>query len=417
MDNNFNNQQNNQQYSQGFQNGYGNQVNNGYGEQVNNGYGNPVNNGYGNQVYNGNYNANFGGAYNTYYNPTPNMPMIRKARKTGAVLLSILLGFILINLAPLIALNFGTLSGGDFRDIVNSSAIRDELKSVVQKEINISDFKVELSDEATDAAIDAVALIVESGINGEVPSKDEIREDFEVIYQWLADEYIDAILDDVIDKGGEIGFKSGEGDVSLKYYFGDEMYQYMQADLLDEYGGSYKVTNKNRDEIKDYIKNVVLDQEDVFEEYIDEVYDELEDKSGELTDELGDSAEVITNVVSVYNMMLLILSISAVVIVLIQFLIDRNVGMTIKGLFGPFLVAGILTLLGGLVVLGIKLIGEATLGSEGEDELMISFFSSFIGGIAMPIIIVGIICIVIGIVTRVVGKTLYNASEEKLQTM
>ena len=157
MDNNFNNQQNNYGYqnmdnnqmSTGYQNMDNNQMNN-FGYQNMNS--NQMNTGY----QNNNFNQPYGGQYNTYYNPVPNPPMIKRSRNTAAVLLSVLLGFIMIVLAPMIALNFGSFAGGDIREMMKSSAVRDNLQNLfMDSMMENSDIDFEVNDEVVDVALRA----------------------------------------------------------------------------------------------------------------------------------------------------------------------------------------------------------------------------------------------------------------------
>ena len=331
MDNNFNNQQNNYGYqnmdnnqmSTGYQNMDNNQMNN-FGYQNMNS--NQMNTGY----QNNNFNQPYGGQYNTYYNPVPNPPMIKRSRNTAAVLLSVLLGFIMIVLAPMIALNFGSFAGGDIREMMKSSAVRDNLQNLfMDSMMENSDIDFEVNDEVVDVAVDTIGLVFESAFKGEMPPKSEIKENFKVIFDWYSDEYIDALLDETIEKGGVLSITSGNGDVSLQDYLGNEIYNYIADDLVEEYGTNIEINKSNKSEIKKYIQEEINKQEQVFDEFIDEAYGELEETINDMSEDVADVSNVVLGIGTVFKTMLLILIISVIVIAVIQFILDKNIGMTI----------------------------------------------------------------------------------------
>lgn len=400
MDNNFNNQMNNY----GYQNMDNNQMNTGY-QNVDN---NQMNN-YGYQ--NNNFNQPYGGQYNTYYNPVPNPPMIKRSRNTAAVLLSVLLGFIMIVLAPMIALNFGSFAGGDIREMMKSSAVRDNMQNLfMDSMMENSDIDIEVNDEVVDVAVDTIGLVFESAFKGEMPPKSEIKENFKVIFDWYSDEYIDALLDETIEKGGVLSITSGNGDVSLQEYLSNELYDYIEDDLVEEYGTKIEINKSNKSEIKKYIQEEINKHEQVFDEYIDEAYEELEKTIDDMSEDVADVSNVVLGIGAVFKTMLLILIISVIVIAVIQFLLDKNIGMTLKGFFGPFFISGLFTLLEGLGVEGISALVKVSLENAKEDTEMISMVSSFFSGISTPLLVVGFVLIVVAIIVRVIGKTLYNNS-------
>lgn len=400
MDNNFNNQINNY----GYQNMDNNQMNTGY-QNVDN---NQMNN-YGYQ--NNNFNQPYGGQYNTYYNPVPNPPMIKRSRNTAAVLLSVLLGFIMIVLAPMIALNFGSFAGGDIREMMKSSAVRDNMQNLfMDSMMENSDIDIEVNDEVVDVAVDTIGLVFESAFKGEMPPKSEIKENFKVIFDWYSDEYIDALLDKTIEKGGVLSITSGNGDVSLQEYLSNELYDYIEDDLVEEYGTKIEINKSNKSEIKKYIQEEINKHEQIFDEYIDEAYEELEETIDDMSENVADVSNVVLGIGAVFKTMLLILIISVIVIAVIQFLLDKNIGMTLKGFFGPFFISGLFTLLEGLGVKGISALVKVSLENAKEDTEMISMVSSFFSGISTPLLVVGFVLIVVAIIVRVIGKTLYNNS-------
>lgn len=412
MDNNFNNQTNNY----GYQNMDNNQTNTGYqnvdNNQINNyGYQNMNSNQMNTGYQNNNFNQPYGGQYNTYYNPVPNPPMIKRSRNTAAVLLSVLLGFIMIVLAPMIALNFGSFAGGDIREMMKSSAVRDNLQNLfMDSMMENSDIDIEVNDEVVDVAVDTIGLVFESAFKGEMPPKSEIKENFKVIFDWYSDEYIDALLDETIEKGGVLSITSGNGDVSLQDYLGNEIYNYIADDLVEEYGTNIEINKSNKSEIKKYIQEEINKQEQVFDEFIDEAYGELEETINDMSEDVADVSNVVLGIGTVFKTMLLILIISVIVIAVIQFILDKNIGMTIKGFFGPFFISGLFTLLEGLGVKGISALIKVSLENSNEDAEMISMITSFFSGISTPLLVVGFVLIVVAIIVRVIGKTLYNNS-------
>ena len=67
-------------------------------------------------------------------------------------------------------------------------------------------------------------------------------------------------------------------------------------------------------------------------------------------------------------------------------------------------------MLEGLGVKGISALIKVSLENSNEDAEMISMITSFFSGISTPLLVVGFVLIVVAIIVRVIGKTLYNNS-------
>lgn len=352
--------------------------------------------------------SQFNNMQNNSYQQEPEP--VRKRRNGFASFLCVILGFVMLGLGVLISLNSGIFEENVISSIVKESKLMDSLKEEVKKEMNIQ-FTDTVSGEI-DKTFDKVIGYVEDAFEtGEVPEKEVIKEDMNEAFDSIIDAYTKDILDELQAKG-EISIdelKNLEAGKAIAEALGDEEFDKIKEELKVEYGNTIKVDDENRKDIEKLMEenkdNAVV--KETLDEAADELYKELTEVTTSLKfDDNSDENifEVMKEITSITSTALTIAIVVAVVLIVIIALVDRNIFVTLKGMFGPLFVPGLLIALLGFVC--SKLFDSAVMSSLETDlkEEAVKNIVVTIGDVAItPFIITGCVMLGCAIVFRIVG--------------
>ena len=393
------NKYNNDQYGYGNQNGYQNVSQGGYQNGYQNGSQNGYQNGY--QQFTTPPDPNM---YNPI--PAPNQYKNCKTRSTIATLLCTLLGILFTFIIILVGVRFGIMSSAGIKDIFKDIGLTDIIKDEIIKseDIHLSDDTIDSVEESMG---NIVAYTADALLEGKTPNKDDMYQDIAVLYDAVAEECVEQIVSDIKAEGGSIGIddiSNLESAKIIENMVGREYYDAIVENLEEEIGEIIIVDSSNEDKIKAEINKVIDENsEEVISYVVDEVYDVVVEVS-EI--KVGDSniGEIITDVVGAISNALLIamiiLSVLSLIIIVVVFLIDKQVSVSLRGIGGSALVSSIIILvITGITLIVAKVFGDMTVTMMGQDIDIFKIVLSFIS----PIMITAGVALALGIIMKIVG--------------
>ena len=408
-------------YNDGYGNDTYNSYNNGYGSNQYNGY----NNGYENNQYNG-YNNGYGNP-NPYgqqpnmnnYNPIPAPNQYRncKTRNTIAVFLSGLLGILLFFNCIVIGLRFGLFSENGLNVILEDSgtidSAIDEILDEINDEIDIADFESEERDNIKESMNNVITYFTDVIETGKLPDREDVKEDVKNLYNALCEVCINSILAEYETSGDSVTIDEliGDGETDgLISAIGKEKYDNYVSELKNKYGETIVINNSIKEALKEDLMTLVKENETTINEAVDTIYEGLEELQSN-TDLDGVSLSDIFNLISnaVWNA-IIIISILAVICLVGIILVDKQISVTLRGLYSPFFVPGLIVTI--ISVLLKLLVGAFKNSLVGEEEVVINLVQSFGDVLINPILICGIVFMVLAIVFRIIGKIIAPKNDD-----
>ena len=408
-------------YNDGYGNDTYNSYNNGYGSNQYNGY----NNGYENNQYNG-YNNGYGNP-NPYgqqpnmnnYNPIPAPNQYRncKTRNTIAVFLSGLLGILLFFNCIVIGLRFGLFSENGLNVILEDSgtidSAIDEILDEINDEIDIADFESEERDNIKESMNNVITYFTDVIETGKLPDREDVKEDVKNLYNALCEVCINSILAEYETSGDSVTIDEliGDGETDgLISAIGKEKYDNYVSELKNKYGETIIINNSLKEALKEDLMTLVKENETTINEAVDTIYEGLEELQSN-TDLDGVSLSDIFNLISnaVWNA-IIIISILAVICLVGIILVDKQISVTLRGLYSPFFVPGLIVTI--ISVLLKLLVGAFKNSLVGEEEVVINLVQSFGDVLINPILICGIVFMVLAIVFRIIGKIIAPKNDD-----
>ena len=408
-------------YNDGYGNDTYNSYNNGYGSNQYNGY----NNGYENNQYNG-YNNGYGNP-NPYgqqpnmnnYNPIPAPNQYRncKTRNTIAVFLSGLLGILLFFNCIVIGLRFGLFSENGLNVILEDSgtidSAIDEILDEINDEIDIADFESEERDNIKESMNNVITYFTDVIETGKLPDREDVKEDVKKLYNALCEVCINSILEEYETSGDSVTIDEliGDGETDgLISAIGKEKYDNYVSELKNKYGETIVINNSIKEALKEDLMTLVKENETTINEAVDTIYEGLEELQSN-TDLDGVSLSDIFNLISnaVWNA-IIIISILAVICLVGIILVDKQISVTLRGLYSPFFVPGLIVTI--ISVLLKLLVGAFKNSLVGEEEVVINLAQSFGDVLINPILICGIVFMVLAIVFRIIGKIIAPKNDD-----
>ena len=408
-------------YNDGYGNDTYNSYNNGYGSNQYNGY----NNGYENNQYNG-YNNGYGNP-NPYgqqpnmnnYNPIPAPNQYRncKTRNTIAVFLSGLLGILLFFNCIVIGLRFGLFSENGLNVILEDSgtidSAIDEILDEINDEIDIADFESEERDNIKESMNNVITYFTDVIETGKLPDREDVKEDVKNLYNALCEVCINSIIAEYETSGDSVTIDEliGDGETDgLISAIGKEKYDNYVSELKNKYGETIVINNSIKEALKEDLMTLVKENETTINEAVDTIYEGLEELQSN-TDLDGVSLSDIFNLISnaVWNA-IIIISILAVICLVGIILVDKQISVTLRGLYSPFFVPGLIVTI--ISVLLKLLVGAFKNSLVGEEEVVINLVQSFGDVLINPILICGIVFMVLAIVFRIIGKIIAPKNDD-----
>ncbi|MBQ1193475.1 MAG: hypothetical protein IIX45_05080 [Lachnospiraceae bacterium] len=408
-------------YNDGYGNDTYNSYNNGYGSNQYNGY----NNGYENNQYNG-YNNGYGNP-NPYgqqpnmnnYNPIPAPNQYRncKTRNTIAVFLSGLLGILLFFNCIVIGLRFGLFSENGLNVILEDSgtidSAIDEILDEINDEIDIADFESEERDNIKESMNNVITYFTDVIETGKLPDREDVKEDVKNLYNALCEVCINSIIAEYETSGDSVTIDEliGDGETDgLISAIGKEKYDNYVSELKNKYGETIVINNSIKEALKEDLMTLVKENETTINEAVDTIYEGLEELQSN-TDLDGVSLSDIFNLISnaVWNA-IIIISILAVICLVGIILVDKQISVTLRGLYSPFFVPGLIVTI--ISILLKLLVGAFKNSLVGEEEVVINLVQSFGDVLINPILICGIVFMVLAIVFRIIGKIIAPKNDD-----
>lgn len=355
------------------------------------------------QGYDPNMSEMYGRGYNgndmNYMQNTGRQKPVRR-RKAGAVILSVFIAILLMMDIIVVSVKTGFISEGFIKEIVKAAS--DEIKEDRLDEITNSD------DAVLEDMIDSLTeYVTDFMMEGVLPDRKELTETIGKAYDEIAYTYIDEILKNIEKNGGEV--KTDEliyidNVEEMRDFLGRSGYEEFIGEVKAEVGDTIIVNDRTRAEIEEKIKNSVdLSKGDKVAELTDEIYEMLDSMEDRLTEET-DGISVQEIIILVRNFMIAaIAGLSAVIaiMVIITFIIDKDLYMSFKGMFATLLVPGILTLIPALLAKGIlkMTMGEMTIDESVKAVINIIYNSSITPFIVIPAVVIaaGVICKIISL--------------------
>lgn len=396
-------------YNDGYGNDTYNSYNNGYGSNqyngYNNGYGNP--NPYGQQPNMNNYNPI----------PAPNQYRNCKTRNTIAVFLSGLLGILLFFNCIVIGLRFGLFSENGLNVILEDSgtidSAIDEILDEINDEIDIADFESEERDNIKESMNNVITYFTDVIETGKLPDREDVKEDVKNLYNALCEVCINNILAEYETSGDSVTIDEliGDGETDgLISAIGKEKYDNYVSELKNKYGETIVINNSIKEALKEDLMTLVKENETTINEAVDTIYEGLEELQSN-TDLDGVSLSDIFNLISnaVWNA-IIIISILAVICLVGIILVDKQISVTLRGLYSPFFVPGLIVTI--ISVLLKLLVGAFKNSLVGEEEVVINLVQSFGDVLINPILICGIVFMVLAIVFRIIGKIIAPKNDD-----
>lgn len=388
--------------------------NNNYNPNVNNGYNPNVNNGYNPNV-NGGYNPNMYGGNGQGYNNMPYMqntsPMKpKKRRKTGPVVLSIFIAILLVIDISFIGLKIGIFSEGTLKDMLikASENMQDDI---------YTDFPGTNEEAVRQSMDNVVGYVSDFLLNGEFPDRAAVTSDMGKIYDMVIEESAEEIIKDLED-AGEIevdNLISYERFTDLKDFLGTSEYNKLIERIREDMGDTIIVNKDTRDILKsEIIDETKIYRDEKVKEIVDEIYNQFDDFEADVSEDMGDIP--INKIVSCVTGFLLtaIIALSAIIgiMLLVSFILDKDLYLSFKGLFPTLLVPGLIILIPAALLRGLMyLIASSAETSDATTAKVINVMSD--KGL-VPVIIISAIVIVAAIVCKIVSVIIKKTEKEDM---
>ena len=180
--------------------------------------------------------------------------------------------------------------------------------------------------------------------------------------------------------------------------------------MKNKYGETIVINNSIKEALKEDLMTLVKENETTINEAVDTIYEGLEELQSN-TDLDGVSLSDIFNLISnaVWNA-IIIISILAVICLVGIILVDKQISVTLRGLYSPFFVPGLIVTI--ISVLLKLLVGAFKNSLVGEEEVVINLVQSFGDVLINPILICGIVFMVLAIVFRIIGKIIAPKNDD-----
>lgn len=395
-------------------NNYNPNINNGYNPNVNNGYNPNINNGYNPNV-NGGYNPNMYGGNGQGYNNMPYMqntsPMKpKKRRKTGPVVLSIFIAILLVIDISFIGLKIGIFSEGTLKDMLI------KVSENMQDDI-YTDFP-ETKEEAVRQAMDNVAGYVSDFLlNGEFPDRAAVTSDMGKIYDMVIEESAEEILKDLED-AGEIevdNLISYERFTDLKDFLGTSEYNKLIERIREDIGDTIIVNKDTRDILKsEIIEGTKVYRDEKVEEIVEELYSQFDDFETEIGTDMDEVPinEILSAVTAFLQVAIIVLSVIIGIMLLVSFILDKDLYLSFKGMFPTLLVPGLIILIPVALLRGLMYL--ITSSAEASDATTAKVINVMSDKGLMPFIIISAIVIVVAIVCKIVSVMIKKTEKEDM---
>ena len=387
-------------------NNYNPNINNGYNPNVNNEYNPNINNGYNPNMYGGN-----GQGYNNMpymQNTSPMKP--KKRRKTGPVVLSIFIAILLVIDISFIGLKIGIFSEGTLKDMLIkvSENMQDDIYTDFPK----------TNEEAVRRAMDNVAGYVSDFLlNGELPDRAAVTSDMGKIYDMVIEESAEEILKDLED-AGEIevdNLISYERFADLKDFLGTSEYNKLIERIREDIGDTIIVNKDTRDILKiEIIDETKIYRDEKVKEIVDEIYNQFDDFEADVNEDMGDIPinKIVSCVTGFLQTAIIVLSAIIGIMLLVSFILDKDLYLSFKGLFPTLLVPGLIILIPAALLRGLMyLIASSAETSDATTAKVINVMSD--KGLA-PVIIISAIVIVVAIVCKIVSVIIKKTEKEDM---
>lgn len=404
----------NQDYNQSYnQNNEYNQNNNG-SYNPNNEY-NPNNNGSYNPYneYNPNNNGNYHPDMNQYNPiPAPNQYRNCKTRNIIAVLLCALLGFVLFFDGILISIKVGVLSEKSFTKLIGDTDIIEDVRNDIISGID-KRFSTDIEGSFEDTVDEWLDYIINVIFDNKIPQKEEIRETLEDIYVDFFDVYVDEIINDIKRKDGidtDELFTVSEFTSSMD----KEAYSELENNMKSVFGNRIVLDASNQEEFKKLMLDFAAESKIIsVSELTDEIYTALIEIQKELYNEAGDISinKIIVNIDNGIVSAIIGLSILAFICLVAVAVIDRQISVTLRGLFSSLFTPGIILLFLSLAAKGVIYMAVNALKSEAATA------GNLVSGIAdiiiNPFIICSVVFMAVGILCRIIGTMTREKNDDK----
>ncbi|MDE6209354.1 MAG: hypothetical protein K2M73_06735 [Lachnospiraceae bacterium] len=403
----------NQDYNQNFNqnNGYNQNYNQNYNQG--NGYNQNYNSNHNQNGYDPNYNPNYPPDMNQYNPiPAPNQYRNCKTRNVIAVLCCILLGFVLFFDGIMISIKVGVLSEGSFMKLIEDTGIIDGLRNDIIAEID-KEFIKDIEGNFGESIDEWMEYITQVIFDNKIPQKEEVRKTIENIYVDFFDIYIDEIIKDIRAKGGidvdELFTVSEFGDSMDK-----EAYEELKRNIESAFGNRIVLDSSNQEEFRRLMLDFAEDtKEKSVSEMVDEMYDSLVEIRKEIYYEVSDISitEIMEYVEGGIMTLITVLSIIAVICIAVTVIIDKQISVTLRGLFAPLFVPGIILLFFSFISKGFMSVVVKGMSSEVPE--MGKVVESLSEIIINPFIICAVVFIAVGILCKIIGTMTRTENDDK----
>lgn len=364
---------------------------------------------------NGSYNPDMYGGNGQDYSSMPYMqntsPMKpRKRRKTGPVVLSIFIAILLVIDISFIGLKIGIFSEGTLKDMLI------KVSENMQDDI-YTDFP-ETNEEAVRRTMDNVAGYVSDFLlNGEFPDRAAVTSDMGKIYDMVIEESAEEILKDLED-AGEIevdNLISYERFTDLKDFLGTSEYNKLIERIRKDMGDTIIVNKDTRDILKsEIIDETKIYRDEKVKEIVDEIYNQFDDFEADVSEDMGDIPinKIVSCVTGFLQTAIIALSAIIGIMLLVSFILDKDLYLSFKGLFPTLLVPGLIILIPAALLRGLMyLIASSAETSDATTAKVINVMSD--KGL-VPVIIISAIVIVVAIVCKIVSVIIKKTEKEDM---
>lgn len=380
--------------------------NNNYNPNVNNGYNPNVNGGYNPNMYGGN-----GQGYNNMpymQNTSPMKP--KKRRKTGPVVLSIFIAILLVIDISFIGLKIGIFSEGTLKDtlIKASENMQDDI---------YTDFPGTNEEAVRQSMDNVVGYVSDFLLNGEFPDRAAVTSDMGKIYDMVIEESAEEIIKDLED-AGEIevdNLISYERFTDLKDFLGTSEYNKLIERIREDMGDTIIVNKDTRDILKsEIIDETKIYRDEKVKEIVDEIYNQFDDFEADVSEDMGDIPinKIVSCVTGFLQTAIIALSAIIGIMLLVSFILDKDLYLSFKGLFPTLLVPGLIILIPAALLRGLMyLIASSAETSDATTAKVINVMSD--KGL-VPVIIISAIVIVAAIVCKIVSVIIKKTEKEDM---
>lgn len=380
--------------------------NNNYNPNVNNGYNPNVNGGYNPNMYGGN-----GQGYNNMpymQNTSPMKP--KKRRKTGPVVLSIFIAILLVIDISFIGLKIGIFSEGTLKDMLikASENMQDDI---------YTDFPGTNEEAVRQSMDNVVGYVSDFLLNGEFPDRAAVTSDMGKIYDMVIEESAEEIIKDLED-AGEIevdNLISYERFTDLKDFLGTSEYNKLIERIREDMGDTIIVNKDTRDILKsEIIDETKIYRDEKVKEIVDEIYNQFDDFEADVSEDMGDISinKIVSCVTGFLQTAIIALSAIIGIMLLVSFILDKDLYLSFKGLFPTLLVPGLIILIPAALLRGLMyLIASSAETSDATTAKVINVMSD--KGL-VPVIIISAIVIVVAIVCKIVSVIIKKTEKEDM---